>query len=136
MIFNASYLTFLVLLYSSTSRYPHPAIRSIPCEVHPGAGGTFLNILFLYTGTHKISLQHMFNTVVQVNTVSYKTTRPKIGRSNCISSCIFVCPLESRSRHNPPSWPHPILLDTSSPSPEYPDENVHHALRSRPLNLA
>jgi len=64
MIQNTFYLTFLVLLYSSTGRYPHPAIRSTPCEVHPGAGGTFLNILFLSTGTHKISLQHMFNTVV------------------------------------------------------------------------
>ena len=41
MILNTSYLTFLVLLYSSTSRYPNPAIRSTPCEVHPGAGGTF-----------------------------------------------------------------------------------------------
>jgi len=61
MMLNTSYL---VLLYSSTSRYPHPAIRSTPCEVHPGAGGTFLNILFLSTGTHKISLQHMFNTEV------------------------------------------------------------------------
>ena len=64
MILNTSHLTFLVLLYSSTSRYPHPAIRSTPCEVHPDAGGTFSNILFLSTGTHKISLQHMFNTVV------------------------------------------------------------------------
>jgi len=64
MILNTSYLTFLVLLYSSISRYPHLAIRSTPCEVHPGAGGTFLNILFLSTGTHEISLQHMFNTVV------------------------------------------------------------------------
>jgi len=64
MILNTSYLTFLDLIYSSTSRYPHPAIRSTPCEVHPGAGGTFLSILFLSTGTHKISLQHMFNTVV------------------------------------------------------------------------
>jgi len=63
MILNISYLNFLVLLYSSTSRYPHPAIRS-PCKVHPGVGGTFLKILFLSTGTHKISLQHMFNTVV------------------------------------------------------------------------
>jgi len=41
MILNTSYLTLLVLLYSSTSRYPHPAIRSTPCEVHPGEGGTF-----------------------------------------------------------------------------------------------
>ena len=64
MILNTSHLTLLVLLYSSTSRYPHPAIRSTPCEVHPGAGGTFLNILFSPTGTYKISLQHMFNTVV------------------------------------------------------------------------
>jgi len=64
MILNISYLTFLVLLYSSTSRYPHPAIRSTPCEVHRSGGGTFLHILFLSTGTHKISLQNMFNTVV------------------------------------------------------------------------
>ena len=41
MIVIISYLTFLVLLYSSTSRYPHPAIRSTTCEVHPGTGGTF-----------------------------------------------------------------------------------------------
>jgi len=63
MILNTSYLTFLVLLYSSTSLYPHPAIRSTPCEVYPGPGGTFLSILFLCTVTHKIGLQHMFNTV-------------------------------------------------------------------------
>ena len=59
MILNTSYLTFLVLLYSSTSRYPHPAIRSTPCEVHPGAGGTFLNILFLSTGTQNKPTTHV-----------------------------------------------------------------------------
>jgi len=37
MILNTSYLTFLVLLSSSTSRYPHPAIRSTPCDVHEKA---------------------------------------------------------------------------------------------------
>ena len=80
---------------------------------------------------HKTRLQDKLNSVLY--TVYNKIT--KSGYLNGISSCIFVCHLESRSRHNPPSWPHPIDLGTSSPSSEYLDENIHHALRSHLPNF-
>ena len=76
--------------------------------------------------TYKTCLQDNLNSILY--TVNNKIT--KSGHLNNIYSCIIVCHLESRSRHNPSSWPHPIDLGTSSPSPEYLDENVHHALCS------
>ena len=81
--------------------------------------------------THKKCLQDKLNSILY--TVNDRIT--KSGRLNDISSCIFICRLESRFRHNPPSWPHPIDLGTSSPSPEYLDENIHHALHSHLPNL-
>ena len=60
--------------------------------------------------THKTCLQDKLNSILY--TVNNKIT--KSGHWNGISSCIFVCHLELRSRHNPPSLPHPIDLDTSS----------------------
>ena len=81
--------------------------------------------------TRKTCLQDKLNSILY--TVNNKIT--KSGHLNGISSCIFVCHLESRSGHNSPSWPHPIDFGTSSPSPEYLNENVHHALRSHLLTF-